>query len=244
MRETVLVTGATGGIGSALVRLLIDQGYGVVGWDIQLQEPDAVLFEGANYTLVDHTDSQAVAEAASRLPGLDHAVLLAGRALPIEAQYEATDELPSADEFEASVLLNLCGHYNVIRALTPLLMVSTASSSITLASSINAREGFGLPAYASAKAGLSGLVVALAGRLGRRGIRINAVELGTVHTSASEREWAHASEHFQSLEAGSALGRLTTVEEAARSYLVMIRDLTSVTGTSLLVDAGQSVVRG
>jgi len=65
-----------------------------------------------------------------------------------------------------------------------------------------------------------------------------------VHTSASEREWAHAPEHFQSLEAGTALGRLTTAEEAARSYLVMIRDLTSVTGTSLLVDAGQSVVRG
>ena len=62
--------------------------------------------------------------------------------------------------------------------------------SITLVGSINAYGGYGAPGYSAAKAGLSGLVAALATPLGAESIRINCLALGTVDTE-NLRHLAH-----------------------------------------------------
>jgi NAD(P)-dependent dehydrogenase (short-subunit alcohol dehydrogenase family) len=230
----VLVTGASGGIGQALCRQLRADGETIYAWDVA-EPPDA---EGITYVQVDHCRLDEVRRAVTDLPELDHVVLLAGRALPVEATSQSLHELPAPETFAESVELNLVGHYTVIHEVLPLLR---SGASITVTSSINSRRGYGLPAYSSAKAGLHGLVMSLAPLLGASGVRINAVDFGTVRTAASEAEWAHEADHFERLREGAALGRLTADHEAALAFTGIMHSFPSSTGTIFTVDAGQSL---
>jgi NAD(P)-dependent dehydrogenase (short-subunit alcohol dehydrogenase family) len=236
----VLVTGAAGGLGSALVSALVERGDRVVAIDRSpIERGDVTAYA------IDLADADAVAGALSdaekRGLRIEHAVAIAGAALPEEKTGADVAELPLA-VFRASLELNLVTAWITLRAALPLLRRAQGDRSITLTTSTDALASYGLPAYAAAKAGLIGLVHSLAGPLGADGIRINAVAPGDVPTPRNVREWGHEPGWYDRLQASTALGRLGTPEDIAAAYLSLI-DLRHVTGQVIVVDGGQTISR-
>ena len=168
--ELALVTGAAGGIGSATCRAFLAAGFAVAGVDI---EPTVTTSPApGDYVglVADVRDPDSMRAAIGSLPGpVSHLVTCAGIALLAETVNDAGVGLPDVATFRESVELNLTSHYISLDAVWPQLRDGSGNRSVGFASSINALQGFGMPAYSAAKAGLIGLVHALVVPLGRFG---------------------------------------------------------------------------
>jgi len=116
-----LVTGATSGIGHAVARLFRDAGAAVTitGTRAAAGDYDTDL-TGLTYRRLVLTDPDSVAAAAAEITELDVLINNAGANFP-----GGLDE-SDPDGFDASVALNLLGHYRLTAALHPALRVSTA----------------------------------------------------------------------------------------------------------------------
>jgi len=241
--QTYLITGAAGGIGTAICTKLLDENHTVLGIDIN--STVSTLFPGHNFTGIqaDVLDAKELAQIAESIGDIHHIITSSGIALPSESQNNKGFGIPTPEVFAESVNLNLISHYNILHAFLPNLMRASGNRSVTLVSSINAIQGFGLPAYSSAKAGLSGLVVSLVKTLGSHGIRINALLPGTTPTPATLEEWAHVPDHWETMKANAPLKKLGTPEDIANSALALTQLMTHVTGQCIVVDGGQVVGR-
>jgi NAD(P)-dependent dehydrogenase (short-subunit alcohol dehydrogenase family) len=241
MAPTVLVTGAAGAIGSATVTALRDEGHRVVGLDKEPATGDAA--EWIRHDLLDTAGTERVLAESPLLEGLAHVVAVAGG--PTEDEVGRLDpaEVP-VEVFAASVQLNLVAQYAILRAAAERIATETphGDRSITLFSSINALRGYGMPGYSSAKAGVLGLVVALALPLGRRGVRINAVTPGTVITERFREDYGGADESLSPrLVQASASTRETRAADVARA-VVAVLGLEQMTGQHVVIDGGQLAV--
>ena len=246
----VIVTGAAGGLGGATARHFAERGYRVVGLDINpmvqrlgASHPDLAL-QGLT---VDHTDLTAVEDAfqvAAGIGPVTHLLAFAGGPVVQEIAHDDEEEgIIHPRIFTASLDKNLIGHVNVLWAAQKLLFQGSGDRSVTLVSSINARQSWGKPAYSSAKAGLVGLVHALAGPYGRRGVRLNALEPGSFDTVGARAEYPGDEARFRRLEATVPLGRLGAPDDLAATAFALACELRHVHGAILSVDGGQSADR-
>jgi len=243
-KPVVVVTGASGGIGSAVCDLFVENGARVIGLD--LREP-TVSHAQYQHVQVDVTSEQAMQSCAASLDvPIQHLITCAGIARPSESAAAIAGQLIDADVFRASVNLNLVSHYVTLMALLPNLESATGDRSVTFTSSINALVGFSntLPGYSSAKAGLLGLVRTLVVPLGELGIRVNAVAPGRIATAMVADTWAG---NYQDIEAAkdairgeSPLAeRVGTAEDIAEAYAWLLSDAAGyVSGQVLCVDGG------
>lgn len=242
--KVVAVTGAAGAIGGATVRRFLDAGFAVVGLDRQEPSDEA---DGHEFRQVDLLDADAVERVFRELRSagtLHHVVGIAGGALPGEPPTQNDPRSLDLETFRSSVELNLVTQFSVVRAALPWLRKAPdVDRSITLTSSFNALTGCGMPAYSAAKAGLIGMMHALATPLGREGIRINVVAPGTIRTPRTERLWSRMSGHFERLEASTILRRLGEPDDVARCFRALATEMTHVTGQVIVVDGGQTVFR-
>lgn len=242
----VIVVGGAGDIGSTLVRHYRSMGVPVAIVDKKKPYQGSETNQGAplHSVIADVTRLEDLTSAQSELHDLDwsveHLVSLAGGALDDEFEPFANTRVAT---FEDSIALNLTSHLKILHSFLPILGSHNTPSevgkdaSITLVSSINALQDYGLPAYSAAKAGLLGLVRSLTTELGAQGIRINAVLPGTVPTTAS----AAQPKDYEALRRGTALGRLTQPDDVADAIISVTHSMTAVTGQYLVVDCGQTV---
>lgn len=242
-RRNVLVTGAAGALGGATVRAFVAEGWHVIGVD-RTEAPDGSPDE-AEHVLVDLADEDAERTIMRSLRDrrLQHVVAIAGGALPAEPGTQDDPLAVDVDLFRGSLDANLTTQFVTLRAsLAALRRAGPGDRSVTFTSSFNALSAQGMPGYSAAKAGLTGLMHALVDPLGRDGIRVNVVAPGTVRTPRTERLWGSVPGHFERLERGTAVGRLGSPEDVARTYVAVATLLTHVTGQVVVVDGGQSVV--
>jgi NAD(P)-dependent dehydrogenase (short-subunit alcohol dehydrogenase family) len=238
---TVLVTGAAGGIGTAVVEALLQDGYRVIGLDRD-ESPAGMDVEWIRHDLLDTEGTERLLSESPLLVGLQHVVGVAGGPLDEEIGRLDPAEVP-ANVFGASVELNLVAQYALVRGAAGRIEAEVPSdgASITLFSSINAVRGYGMPGYSAAKAGLLGLVVALALPLGRRGVRINAIMPGTVLTERFKEGYPMSEGLTPRLVEATATGRVTRAEDVARAVAAVIA-LRQMTGQHLVIDGGQLAV--
>jgi acetoacetyl-CoA reductase/3-oxoacyl-[acyl-carrier protein] reductase len=229
--KVVLVAGAAGGIGSAVVRLFAEAGARVVAADLA---PHGDL-EGATEVVCDVADSGAVADLFGdwkakfdRLDGLVHcAGITQDRVL-----WKMED-----DAWCRVLQVNLDSAFYLLRSAAP-LMREQGAGAVVLVSSINGERGrFGQANYTASKAGLIGLGRTAARELGHFGIRVNVVAPGLIETPMSsglpkdfvEREIEE-----------TALGHTGKPEDVARAALFLASSMSGhVTGQVLRVDGGQ-----
>jgi 3-oxoacyl-[acyl-carrier protein] reductase len=144
-------------------------------------------------------------------------------------------------EWDRMMAINLRAAYRLTRSLEPLLAESPAGRLIYTSSLAAMYTGDGLAAYAASKAGLLGLMRALAWELGPKGITVNALLPGSVitpMTSGALDQEAIA----KSWEEKIALRRLARPIDIARVALFLASDDGGyVTGQPLIVDGGQSL---
>lgn len=189
---TVLVTGASRGIGRATALELAGDHEVAVGYNSSENDARTVVAEirdqGGTATAVqaDVTDSVAVEQmvdsAAETLGGLDAVVNSAGIVDP-----DGLSDLDDA-QFERVVQTNLTGAFSVARAAMPHLR---PDGDIVFVSSIGGTAGTVDASYAASKAGLHGLTRALAREFGDEGVQVNAVAPGPVETAMNDEILAY-----------------------------------------------------
>ena len=249
--RTALVTGAARGIGAATVRALLADGWGVVAVDRAADDPRLPYALGTREELQalgvlcvvgDAADEavlqQAVALAEQTYGGLDAAVSVAG----VVAGGVPLWEQP-AGEVQAVLEVDLHAVLALARVAVPALLRRPAPRSGRFLAVASAAATRGLPmlaAYCAAKAGVSGLVRALAVELAPHGITANAVSPGSTDTPilaesarlyglSSAREFAHQ----------QPLGRLLAPEEIARALVWLAGESSGgLTGADVPVDGG------
>jgi NAD(P)-dependent dehydrogenase (short-subunit alcohol dehydrogenase family) len=247
--KVAIVTGASSGIGYASARLFAREGARVVAGARRQAELDALVaaIEAAGGEAIalagdvrDEAYAQAlVATAMDRFGGLDVAFNTAGTL----GAMGPTPELSLAGWTE-TIETNLTSAFLGARHQLPALLARGRGSLIFTSTFVGHTAGMpGVAAYAASKAGLIGLVQALAVEFGPQGVRVNALLPGGTDTAMGQ-VMAGTPEARAWVEGLHALKRIATPDEQARSALYLASDASSfTTGTALLVDGGVSVNR-
>jgi NAD(P)-dependent dehydrogenase (short-subunit alcohol dehydrogenase family) len=232
-----IVTGAAGGIGSAVVAELLREGASVVASDL---DPAVRELAGARVApLVGdaaqaQTAADAVALARERFGGLDVLVNNAGRFL-LRALVDTGD-----DEWDALMATNVRSVFVHCRAALPYLRGGERSAIVNTCSISGV---VGLPqqgAYAATKGAIAQITRQLAVEHAADGVRVNAIAPGAIDTAFvdkvaggpdPQRAAAIAAEH--------PLGRMGTPEEIARAIVFLASPAAGfITGAILMADGG------
>ena len=230
----VIVTGATGGIGRAVVEALGAAGCSVAACDAAGTPVADVAGSttSASFDVRDRTAVQAgVADAIGALGGCDAVVANAGIVDTIHRAERFAEE-----DWRKDIETNLYGAFYVAQAAFDALAESP-DARIVLVSSVAAE--FGLPgqvAYGASKAGVVGLARTLAAEWAPRGIRCNVVMPGMI---ATPKVRAMPDEVKDALAAGIPLGRFGATEELAGVVSFLLSPAAAyITGAVLRVDGG------
>ncbi|WP_225850109.1 SDR family NAD(P)-dependent oxidoreductase [Streptomyces sp. HPF1205] len=187
--HTALVTGATGGLGTAIARRLAADGAVVVlahldDWDTARALADEITANGgtARPLEADLRDPDAVRafcrQAHARPGPIDVLVSNAG-AYPRMTWADTTSAV-----WDDVLATNLTSHYLLAHELTPAMAARGWGRIITIGSVLATAGRHDLAAYISAKAGLEGLTRALARELGPAGVTANCVAPGSIAVPA------------------------------------------------------------
>jgi gluconate 5-dehydrogenase len=234
-----LVTGSSRGLGWAIARGLAGAGARVLlhGRDIaRLEACIAAMPEAAGYLAFDVSDAAAMRAAFTRI-GSEHGRLdiLVNNAgvIPRKPLLETTDE-----DWASVIDSNLSAYFRMAREAARLMVPAKWGRIIMISSMMGIVARPTIPGYVTAKAGLHGMVRALAVELAPHGITVNAIAPGFFPTDATEA--LHKDSKFNEWIAGRApLGRWGNPGELAGPAVFLASDASSyVTGHILVADGG------
>jgi len=175
--KRVIVTGASRGIGRALVDRYLDLGHEV--WALSRNTAELKNIKGIHSVSIDLSDEQQIADWVQSC-GVDHFDAVINNAgMLINKPFAET----TYADFEAVYRVNVFGAAQLIRHLLPLLSTDSHILNISSMGGVNGTAKFpGLAAYSSSKGALGILTELLAEEFKDNGPRCNALALGAVQT--------------------------------------------------------------
>jgi NAD(P)-dependent dehydrogenase (short-subunit alcohol dehydrogenase family) len=232
--KRVVITGAGGGIGAALVKAFADQGATIIGCDRTANTDEPIAPD--HLEVFDLLSSASIGKAAenilARFGAPDCLINNAGW-----TRAELMEDV-TAETIERELQLNLAGVMQFTQSLLP-AMVERKVGSIVFVSSVNALLHFGNPVYAAAKAGIEAYARAIAVEYGEHGIRSNSIRPGSTRTHAWDHRLEAEPHLLPRVTRLYALKRMVTPEEVANAVVFLASPLSSgITGVTLPVDAG------
>jgi 3-oxoacyl-[acyl-carrier protein] reductase len=237
--KTVLITGASRGIGRELALAFGKAGYAVgVNYEKEKAAAESVvqeIWEAGNKEAeafpCDVRDSikvrQMIDTVVVRWKGLDVLVNNAG------VTRDRTILKMTNGEWNDVIDVNLSGAFWCLREAARVMSQQKSGAIINITSIMAVRGGFGNANYAAAKAGLIALTKGAARELGRFHITVNAVNPGFHSTTMAESLTA---EQQQRVTAEHVLGSTTRVEDLTRLVLEIARN-TSISGQVFNADS-------
>jgi NAD(P)-dependent dehydrogenase (short-subunit alcohol dehydrogenase family) len=231
-KQTVIVTGASQGIGASIAQTFLDRGYNVVG--------NARSFSNANFTgttnlaLVEGdiglaATAEKIAHTAIETFGsIDHVVSSAG----IFSVKPFTDY--TAEEFRKFVSTNLEGFIFITQLAVRQILAQGSGGSVTcITASLAVNPIAGVPASIPmiTKGGLDAVILSLASEYAKSNIRFNAVAPGTVNTPL------HNDTPRDLMKTLSPMGTISETKDIAEA-VVYLTEARHVTGEVLHVDGG------
>jgi NAD(P)-dependent dehydrogenase (short-subunit alcohol dehydrogenase family) len=170
--RVAMVSGASGGLGRAIVGRLSAEGFAVATCDLVPAAGSALHVD------LDVVDAEAVrafaARVATALGPPDVVVTAAG------VQRTGPSEAMTAGDWRRVVDVNLTGTWNVIQAALPSMLDQGAGRIVTISSEVGVAGLAGYAAYAASKGGVIALTKALARELAPKGICVNSVAPGPI----------------------------------------------------------------
>lgn len=243
--RTIIITGASSGIGAAAARVFGAAGANLVIGARRAERLEAVAAEvrdkGGRVVVVpvdvrDRGHAERMVDSArSEFGGLDGAFNNAGIVGEMMPMPKMTDE-----NWDDLIATNLTSAFLAARSQIPALAERGGGSIVFTSSFVGVSNG-GLPgmgAYAATKAGLVGLVKSIAPDHAAEGIRINALLPGGTITPAGGEGQPEVLEFVAGLH---PMKRLADPREIAEAALFLLSDRSSfMTGSAMLVDGGVS----
>lgn len=236
MTRVALVTGAAGGQGWAITKLLLAQGYCVAACDRRADEIAAMVAAlgdekvsgiGLDVTSPEQWDA-AVERVVHRFGSLTTLVNNAG----VLHRASLGDE--TAEDFETAWRVNCLGAFLGMRAALGQLRAAENAAIVNICSTGAIRPFPRHCAYGSSKWALRGLTQTAAAELAPIGIRVNAVFPGPIETPMLDDATQ------QRLAQTSPFGRLGRPGEIADAVVFLVSEAASfITGAELVVDGGQ-----
>ena len=239
--RVALVTGGTGGIGTAIVKRLAGMGHKVAtnyrneekarAWQEQMKAAgyDIAIVKG---DVTSPQDAEAmVREVETALGPIDILVNNAG------ITRDGTFHRMSATQWQEVINTNLNSVFNVTRPVIEGMRERRWGRIIQI-SSINGQKGqYGQANYAAAKAGMHGFTISLAQENAKFGITVNTVSPGYV---ATDMVMAVPEDVRAKIEAQIPLGRLGKPEEIAHAVAFLTGEENAwMTGANLAINGGQ-----
>ncbi|GAA2176054.1 SDR family oxidoreductase [Agrococcus versicolor] len=235
--RAAIVTGATGGVGRAVVERMLARGYRVVCVDLAAAPPEwadderLVLLEAD--VALEATADEAVRLCLERFGRLD--VLVNDAALFLRKMLADT----TLDDLRRLLAVNVVGSFLMTRAAIPAL-ADVQGAIVNVASSSGLKGTPGQAAYSITKGAIVQLTRQSAVEHGPLGIRVNAVAPGPIDTSFVAKAIAAGSVEGptpEEVRAASPLGRISTAEEVADA-IVWIAESPATSGAILSIDGG------
>jgi len=232
-QKTIIVTGASQGIGAAVVEAFLDRGYNVVATSRNVSK-SANLKPSERLALVDGdigdaaTAAKVVDVALSKFGGIDGLVNNAG----IFIAKPFIDY--TAEDFNALVHTNLEGYLYITQLTIKQMLAQKRGGSIVSISSIltrtpNASLTCAVPMFT--KGGIDAASLNLAAEYAQAGIRVNVVAPGAVDTPL------HANTPRDFMKSLAPMGTISSSQEIADA-VVYLTEAKNVTGEILNVDGG------
>lgn len=248
-KPVALITGGGTGLGLAIGEGLADDGYDLAiasrSEEHLARGAEALRRHGARVLTV-RTDvresgqvDHLLAEIQREYGRLDAVVNNAAGNFPVAA------ESLSPNGWRAVVGIVLDGTFFCSRAAFPLLSRSPRASIVNIVAAYAWMSGPGTVHSAAAKAGVLALTRTLAVEWASRGIRVNAVAPGPIHTDGTDRQLWTSEELVERVRSGIPMGRFGTAEEIADGVRFLLsRKAAYITGQVLAIDGGQWLGKG
>lgn len=229
-----VVTGAEGGLGEAVTRRLLDDGYHLVlghlpGTIVPLVDSTDTVVAVPTDVTKEHDTRALIDVAIERFGRIDALVTLAG------VMEQCTIDKLDLETWNRTLSVNLTGTFLCATAAKDALRES-GGAIITIGSQLGYTGGIDCAAYAASKAGVSGLTRALARQLGPE-VRVNCVAPGPIETPMTS---AHATpEWIEQKTRQLVMNRFGTADEVATAVAWLAGENTSfVTGQTIHVNGG------
>lgn len=248
--KTALVTGAGGGIGEALVRLLVEEGANVLATDFSeaslelLTDLPAARVKTAVLDVRDASAVEALVESHERKAGpIDFGANVAG-ILATGLVAETSDE-----SWRNVFAVNCDGVFHVSRALARRMQARRRGALVTVSSNAAGIPRHAMAAYAASKAAATMFTRCLGLELAPFGIRCNIVAPGSTLTPMQTGMWADATGaekviagSLETFKSGIPLGKLAKPQEVAEAVVFLLSDRAShITMSDLYVDGGATL---
>ena len=229
-RKIAVITGASQGIGAALVKAYREQGYGVVATSrsIKKSSDDDVLAVPGD--IADRkTAERVIREGVARFGRIDTLVNNAG--IFIAKSFTKYTEA----DYAAVVAVNLTGFFHITQLAIAEMEKHRSGHIVQISTSLVDYANSKIPSVLASltKGGLNAATKSLAIEYASRGIRVNAVAPGIIQTPMNPPET------HEQLAALHPLGRMGTVSDVAGAVLYL-ESAGFVTGEILHVDGGQA----
>lgn len=241
--RTVIVTGASRGIGARIAQAASRQGAGLVlvARDAAALSDVAGRLDGPVVCVAgDVSDTETAANAVDAAEELGGTLWGLVNNAGINPYYRPVTETPLA-EWDEVLQVNLLGAAAFTRAVARVMVTTGTGGRIVNLGSIAGLTGLpNIGPYNASKAAIDALTRTLAVELGPHGILVNSVAPGTIATEMVDGLLDANPALREKLIAKSPLGRVGTVDEAAEPIVFLLTDAASfVTGHVLLVDGGR-----
>ena len=241
-KKTALVTGGTGGLGTAICKALATRGDVVVACHLPQETEQAMSWQqelkqdGFEVNLIaanvgNFDEAHTMIEDLERQFGwVDILVNCAG------ITRDSTLRKMSSEDWETVMNVNLSSVFNVTRNIIE-GMIERGYGRIVNISSVNGQRGqFGQTNYSAAKAGMHGFTMALAQEAARKGVTVNSVSPGYIATQMTA---AIPDEIRSQIVSSIPVGRMGDPDDIAHTIAFLTDEKSSyITGANIPVNGG------
>lgn len=233
VNTVAVVTGASQGIGRAIVERFVEEGAAVIGLDLKKLPYELKGMVAYEVDVRDREGLKAcVGDVMDKYGKIDILINNAG------VTKDSLTEKMSEEAWDFVLDVNLKGVYNITQLIAPIMQEQGQGAIVNLSSIAGVYGNMGQANYSASKAGVIGLTKTWAKEFARKGaqVRVNAISPGTVNTEMFK---AVPQKVIEEYEKKILLKRLARPEEIASAALFLAsEDASYVTGHVLYVDGG------
>ncbi|WP_064708576.1 SDR family NAD(P)-dependent oxidoreductase [Rhizobium bangladeshense] len=232
-QKVAIITGASQGIGEALVKAYRDRGYNVVATSRSIkQNSDTGVHAVAGDIAKAETAERVVREAIERFGRIDALVNNAG-VFVAKPFVDFTQE-----DFDLNFGVNISGFFHITQRAAKVMLQQGSGHIVNITTSLVNQPISGVPAALASltKGGLNSVTQELAIEFAKTGVRVNAVSPGIIKTPM------HAPETHEAMSALHPVGRMGEIGDIVDA-VIYLEGAQFVTGEILHVDGGQNAGR-